>query len=381
MRTLLGFCVALLCVSSAPAQTKYDTLVQEYDEAATAFRKRLQKLSGSEVSRVYRDENPQPKFALRFLDFARKNPKDPAAYVGLVWIAENSELIPAAADPYAEAMTLLAEKYADHKDNVKLFDRLAISPFSSAAPFLKAVFERHPNTVVRGRAGFTLAIHLKNYCFTAEQLHLQPAWAKNVESFIGPKLYKQIYAADRASLLRQAEDMLIRVQKDYGFVAYKRTVLGKAAEGELFELRHLMVGKVAPDIVGEDIDGTKIKLSDFRGKVVVLVFWGTWCPHCMAMLPQEREFMKRYEGKAFTMLGVNSDSTREKLKPVLTKERITWRNFWDGGSSDGPIATRWNVQGWPAVFVIDSKGVIRYKHVRDDMLEHGVETLMREMSK
>ena len=381
MRFILGLFLAIGCASTSHAQEKYDALVKEYEDVSKAFRTLLQATKQADVAQVYRDTNPQPKFALRFLDLAKQQPKTADAYASLVWIAENSELIPAAAKPYADAMTLLADQYADHKDNEKLFDRLAISPFASAAPFLKAVFEKHPSSIVRGRAGFHLALHLKNYCFTAEQLHLQPAWAKTVEPFVGPELFKQMRATDIPALLRQADDTLTRVVKDYPLVSYKRTTLGKAGEGILFELRHLMVGKTAPDIEGEDIDGTKIKLSDYRGKVVVLVFWGTWCPHCMAMLPQERDFMKRFEGQPFTMLGVNSDSARDKLPAVLAKERITWRNFWDGGTSDGPIATRWNVQGWPAVFVIDAKGVIRYKHVRDDMLEHGVETLMREMRK
>ncbi len=376
-----GIYLTAWCATPLHAQTKYDALVKDYGEASQAFRQRLQSANEAEVSQIYRDENPQPKFALRFLDLAKQQPRDSAAYASLVWITETSELIPAAAKPYAEAMTLLASQYADHKDNEKLFERLAIAPFASAATFLKAVFDKHPSGIVRGRAGFHLALHLKNYCFTAEQLHLQPAWAKNVEPFVGPELFKQMCDTDRVALMRQAEETLIRVQKDYAFISYKRTVLGKAAESELFELRNLMVGKTAPDIVGEDIDGTKIKLSDYRGKVVVLVFWGTWCPHCMAMLPQERAFTKRFEGQPFTMLGVNSDTAGQKLTNVLKQERITWRNFWDGGTSDGPIATRWNIQGWPAVFVIDAKGVIRYKHVRDDMLEHGVATLMREMSK
>ena len=57
---------------------------------------------------------------------------------------------------------------------------------------------------------------------------------------------------------------------------------------------------------------------------------------------------------------------------------ITWRNFWDGGTSQGPIATRWNVQGWPAVYVLDGRGVIRYKHVRDEMLDQAVAEVMKE---
>ena len=79
------------------------------------------------------------------------------------------------------------------------------------------------------------------------------------------------------------------------------------------------------------------------------------------------------------LLGVNSDDDRDKLKPTLEKKGITWRSFWDGPNTEGPIATRWNVQGWPAVYVLDAKGVIRAKHVRDAFLDQAVDELMKEM--
>ena len=66
------------------------------------------------------------------------------------------------------------------------------------------------------------------------------------------------------------------------------------------------------------------------------------------MYPHERSLVERLEGKPFALLGVNSDSDREKLKnEVLPKENITWRSFWNGGSTDGPISNEWNVHGWP----------------------------------
>jgi hypothetical protein len=76
---------------------------------------------------------------------------------------------------------------------------------------------------------------------------------------------------------KKALEMFQRVIKEYGDVAYgNRTTLGAKAEGEIFETEHLQVGKPAPEIVGEDIDGNPMRLSDFRGKIVFLDFWGDW---------------------------------------------------------------------------------------------------------
>jgi hypothetical protein len=96
------------------------------------------------------------------------------------------------------------------------------------------------------------------------------------------------------------------------------------------------------------------------------------------MYPHERSLVKRLEGKPFVILGINSDVDREALKKVLAEEHLTWRSWWDGGSTEGPIASKWNVRGWPTTYVLDSRGVIRYKNVRDDELEKAVGTLLKE---
>ena len=79
------------------------------------------------------------------------------------------------------------------------------------------------------------------------------------------------------------------------------------------------------------------------------------------MYPHERSLVKRLEGQPFALLGVNSDQDREALKPVLAKEQITWRSFWSGGSTRGPISSAWSVTGWPTLVLIDEKGVIRQR--------------------
>jgi hypothetical protein len=99
------------------------------------------------------------------------------------------------------------------------------------------------------------------------------------------------------------------------------------------------------------------------------------------MYPHERSLVKKLADKPFVLLGVNSDVDRKDLKKVLEKEKITWRSFWDGGSTGGPIATRWAVEGWPTLFVIDHKGVIRQRYVGspgEDVLDNVLADLLKE---
>jgi hypothetical protein len=96
------------------------------------------------------------------------------------------------------------------------------------------------------------------------------------------------------------------------------------------------------------------------------------------MYPHERSLVKRLDGKPFALIGVNSDSNRAALQEVLKKENITWRSFWDGGKIGGPIATRWNVNGWPTIYVLDHRGVIRARHLHGTALDNKVDELVKK---
>jgi hypothetical protein len=76
------------------------------------------------------------------------------------------------------------------------------------------------------------------------------------------------------------------------------------------------------------------------------------------MYPHERSLVKEMEGRPFVILGVNSDADRQTVKKVVAQQKLTWRSFWDGGSTDGPIARHWNVSGWPTLYLIDHQGAI-----------------------
>ena len=99
------------------------------------------------------------------------------------------------------------------------------------------------------------------------------------------------------------------------------------------------------------------------------------------MYPHERSLVKRLEGKPFALVGVNSDQDKAELKKAMEKENITWRSFWNGGSTAGPISTRWAIQGWPTLYLIDHKGVIRKKWVGSpagDVMDKEIDKLVKE---
>ena len=97
------------------------------------------------------------------------------------------------------------------------------------------------------------------------------------------------------------------------------------------------------------------------------------------MYPHERALVKRLEGKPFVLLGINSDRDREQLKDTLVAEQINWRSWWDEGRVNGPIQTRWQIPIRPTIYVLDGRGVIRFKDVKDEALDKAVDQLLAEL--
>src|SRR5262249_45184922 len=140
--------------------------------------------------------------------------------------------------------------------------------------------------------------------------------------------------------------------------------LAEDARAELDEIRNLAVDKPAPEIAGTDIDGQSFKLSDYRGKVVLISFWADWCGACKDIAALERTLAATMRGRPFVLLGVNGDGDTVKLKERMRAEHVTARSWCDGGGSantPGPIARQFNVHGWPTLYLIDERGIIRHR--------------------
>jgi peroxiredoxin len=166
----------------------------------------------------------------------------------------------------------------------------------------------------------------------------------------------------------------------------KRPNLRTAIAGTRRVIQHLMAGKQAPDIVGADLDGHSFVLSDYRGQVVALVFSSEWCAICKTMAPYERFLIGKYERWPFALLSVETGSNLETARAAAKTDRLAHRSWWDATPADGgndagkngPIAESWNVIGWPATYVIDGAGIIRFVNVRDEELLKAVRQLVDE---
>jgi len=99
------------------------------------------------------------------------------------------------------------------------------------------------------------------------------------------------------------------------------------------------------------------------------------------MLPHEREMVARLKDRPFTLLGINSDPSRSALKKIMEENKITWPNIYAGPPGENQIAEKWNVQGWPTIYILDHEGRIAHRDLRDEEMEQAVMKLLDKVKK
>jgi thiol-disulfide isomerase/thioredoxin len=286
-----------------------------------------------------------PDYAKKFMALVEENPKDPIAVKSLMWIATVSGSRGVPPPPQAkEAFERLIRDYFDSPAMADLCPMLEGHPQGEKA--LRQIREKNPSKHVKALAAVSLANVL------GENPKPNSALTAEIES-----LYSK--AIDESQGLKE-------------FPEEKR----REAEGNLFEIRYLSVGKAAPNIESVNLDGKRVELSELRGKVVVLDIWTTWCGPCKRMIPGERELVKKLEGKPFVLVSISADAEKDTLTKFIEKEPMPWTHWWNGAR--GGILEKWNVKFFPTIYVIDAKGTIRHKNIHDKELDEAVEALVKE---
>jgi hypothetical protein len=270
--------------AQAEAQAKktpkqqFDAVLAEYQNAQTAFSQAYAKAkTEQERSKIYAENYPKPnEYASRFLAIAEAAPEDKTAVSALIWCVQ----LGGGADA-SKAMRRLAEKHAAEPKLANAIPNLAYSISPAAETLLRAIVEKNRDRTTRGHVTMALAQFLKRRLDLISALKENETKVRELEPFLtaqglDKEAIDRLKAADPASAMKEVESLLEKVQKEFADINSGRGTLGKSAASELNEMRNLGVGKPSPEITGEDIDGKSFKLSDYRGKVVVVDFWGDW---------------------------------------------------------------------------------------------------------
>jgi hypothetical protein len=274
LATLTLLALPVLSDDKPKAQTPAEKLAaikKQHEEAEIAFRKEARALpdtpeGGKKVRDLFKsfDKGQAERFMAAY-EIAKANPKSDVGFQALEWLLTTPRALSLPAG--ALAMKLATEH---HASNPKIGKSIAWVGFfppdlaqnadaaANAQVLFQAVVKKNPNRAARGQAVMALAWEAGRKFAVAE--------------------YKRTQDADK--LAAEAEKAFEAVVKGYAdcprLMRDGQRTLGEVARQELYELQHLRVGKTAPEINAEDLDGVKFKLSDYRGKVVLLDFWGDW---------------------------------------------------------------------------------------------------------
>jgi peroxiredoxin len=131
-----------------------------------------------------------------------------------------------------------------------------------------------------------------------------------------------------------------------------------------------------PDFEAKDITGQSVKLSDFKGKVVLLDFWATWCPPCRIEIPNLLEIYRQFKNKNFVLFSVSLDRNIPLARQFVKEKEMNWLHVIDSESS-GRIAALYEIEYIPATFIIDGKGNIVARNLRSAELKNTIANLLK----
>lgn len=275
---------------------------------------------------------PPPNLA-ELMALLENNPTSHFALEAAVWILRN---VPDGPE-VEKAAEVIVQEHIENPELLQLCEDQNRMRHRSSKRLLQAALDKNPNPDIKATACLTLAMLLK---------HEAKHGLNKKETAEAGKLF----------------DRLIR--------EYPKSDLARRAKPELHELRRLTVGSPAPEMEGVDLDGQPMRLTDYRGKVVVLHFWSIHYDEP----EQHHKLVANLAGKPFALIGVNSDNNLKRAQAAVEKFGITWPSFFDGAS--GPIRSNWNVNTWPSILVLDQNGIIRHYDLRGNKLEEAVKALL-----
>ncbi len=227
---------------------------------------------------------------------------------------------------------------------IPICSALVASPDPRSLALLEKIQEANPDLKVQGVAALAAAMQLKNL-------------GDNVEIM-----------SKRLTYLRKAIIQSADVEID-------GTTVAKLAEDELYIIRFLTKGRVAPDLVGVDCANKALSLSANKGKVIVLLFWNSNVTDAKRLVEITTALEAKFKGKPFVVLGVNNDPL-EKLRILQSDGTVPWPNFSD---PDNKLAQQYRVGSFPLVYVLDGERKIHYSGAPGSFVELTAEALISEI--
>ncbi len=138
---------------------------------------------------------------------------------------------------------------------------------------------------------------------------------------------------------------------------------------KMAKLKSVQIGQPAPEFTIKSVEGRPIKLSDFKGKYLMLDFWASWCMPCRQENPNVVKAYRSYKDKNFTILGISLDKDAAAWKTAIAADHLSWAHASDLNDFNSPTAMLYAIEAIPSSFIIDPTGKIVAKNLRGEQLE------------
>lgn len=269
-----------------PAQ-QYSAILKEFNAVSSGMRTATTDLERKAIVEQLAACAP------KFLDLAAKHPQDPIALTALrqamqvdvsadsaaqnAWEMNRSDFPAGSIDGSAgRCVELLIRDHVLSEKLGPVVDRMRYGYRMEYDKGLSAVLEKNPHCDVQGLACLALAQFLHDRLRMIRLVDDRPELVECYDIVFGKNYLPELRRMDRTKLAARIETLFERAATEYANVKFRAGTIGEVATTELYDIRHLSVGRVAPDIVGKDQDGQAFRLTDYRGKVVLLYFWSEY---------------------------------------------------------------------------------------------------------
>lgn len=160
------------------------------------------------------------------------------------------------------------------------------------------------------------------------------------------------------------------------YTAYPNSIHVKSFHTKVSQLAQLSPGTEAPDITLNDPGGVPISLSSFRGKVVLIDFWASWCKPCRIENPNVVRLYNKYHDKGFEIYGVSLDRNKTAWVKAINDDGLTWIHVSDLGFWNSPVVKLYDINSIPQTYLVDENGIIIAKGLRGEALERKLEEIL-----
>ena len=188
-------------------------------------------------------------------------------------------------------------------------------------------------------------------------------------------LYDQVFH-DQAKASELVKQLKIDFQGTEFVAALEKREAAQMAAQKMQAV--LTVGAKFPDFNEKDVAGKPLSIASYKGKVVLVDFWATWCGPCRAELPNVIATYKKYHDQGFEIIGVSLDQDQAKLTGFTKSMNMTWPQFFDGQGWQNKLAVNYGIESIPATYLLDGNGKIIGRDLRGDELTQAVAKALGE---